>query len=147
MVVCQKVGGAKLSDGSVQEADGQLAGTPSLVFDAVVITTGKEGFEKLIDDPAALEEAVRRVGSIAIVHETLSQNAEETVAFDEIADRILHRVGDVGAVVIKGRHRADDPNHGRHGMGIAPKTIKKTSQLLMHQSMFGNFFYKSFSLF
>ena len=35
-----EVGGAKLSDGSVQEADGQLAGTPSLVFDAVVITTG-----------------------------------------------------------------------------------------------------------
>ncbi|WP_081969428.1 catalase [Paracoccus sanguinis] len=57
MVVCQKVGGAKLSDGSVQEADGQLAGTPSLVFDAVVITTGKEGFDKLIDDPAALEFA------------------------------------------------------------------------------------------
>ena len=57
MVVCQKVGGAKLSDGSVQEADGQLAGTQSLVFDAVVITTGKEGFDKLIDDPAALEFA------------------------------------------------------------------------------------------
>ena len=55
--VSQKVGGAKLSDGSMQKADGQLAGTPSLVFDAVVITTGKEGFDKLIDDPAALEFA------------------------------------------------------------------------------------------
>ena len=57
MIVSQKVGGATLSDGSVQKADGQLAGTPSLVFDAVVITTGKEGFDKLIDDPAALEFA------------------------------------------------------------------------------------------
>ena len=37
---------------------------------------------------AALEEAVRRVGSIAIVHETLSQAVEETVDFDEIADRL-----------------------------------------------------------
>ncbi|TIC88805.1 ATPase [Nocardioides sp. GY 10113] len=46
---------------------------------------------------SALEEAVRRVGSIAIVHETLSQAVEETVAFDEIADRLARLVTDVGA--------------------------------------------------
>ncbi len=46
---------------------------------------------------AALEEAVRRVGSIAIVHETLSQTAEEAVAFDDIADRLARLVTDVGA--------------------------------------------------
>jgi two-component sensor histidine kinase len=40
----------------------------------------------------ALDEAVRRVGSIAIVHETLSQNLDEHVAFDEIADRVLAMV-------------------------------------------------------
>ncbi|PYC67089.1 ATPase [Streptomyces tateyamensis] len=40
----------------------------------------------------ALDEAVRRVGSIAIVHETLSQNLDEKVAFDEIADRVLAMV-------------------------------------------------------
>ena len=43
-----------------------------------------------MDSPAArsaLEEAVRRVGSIALVHETLSQSVEEHVDFDEIADR------------------------------------------------------------
>ncbi|GEP39108.1 histidine kinase [Nocardioides psychrotolerans] len=45
----------------------------------------------------ALEEAVRRVGSIAIVHETLSQAVEETVAFDEIADRLGSMVTDVGS--------------------------------------------------
>ena len=45
---------------------------------------------------AALEEAVRRVGSIAIVHETLSQAVEETVDFDEIADRLARLVTDVG---------------------------------------------------
>ncbi len=47
---------------------------------------------------AALEEAVRRVGSIAIVHETLSQAVEETVDFDEIADRLGRMVTDVSAV-------------------------------------------------
>ena len=34
---------------------------------------------------AALEEAVRRVGVIALVHETLSQGFDETVEFDDIA--------------------------------------------------------------
>ncbi|WP_204163904.1 sensor histidine kinase [Nocardioides solisilvae] len=43
----------------------------------------------------ALEEAVRRVGSIAIVHETLSQTVEEDVDFDEIADRLGRMVTDV----------------------------------------------------
>ncbi|WP_426245108.1 sensor histidine kinase [Nocardioides sp. LHG3406-4] len=53
-----------------------------------------------IDEPAAkaaLDEAVRRVGSIAIVHETLSQALSERVAFDEIADRLGQMVTDVGS--------------------------------------------------
>jgi two-component sensor histidine kinase len=44
---------------------------------------------------AALEEAVRRVGSIALVHETLSQSFDDNVDFDEIADRLLRTVLDV----------------------------------------------------
>ena len=43
----------------------------------------------------ALNEAVRRVGSIAIVHETLSQNLDERVEFDEIADRVLAMVAEI----------------------------------------------------
>jgi len=46
----------------------------------------------------ALEEAVRRVGSIAIVHETLSQSAEEHVQFDDILDRLCRMVTDVSIV-------------------------------------------------
>ena len=46
---------------------------------------------------SALEEAVRRVGSIAIVHETLSQAVEETVPFDEVADRLGAMVTEVSA--------------------------------------------------
>ncbi len=37
----------------------------------------------------ALEEAVRRVGAIALVHQTLSQGLDETVAFDDIAGQSL----------------------------------------------------------
>lgn len=54
-----------------------------------------------LDSPeaqAALDEAVRRVGSIALVHETLSQTPDEVVAFDDVADRLLGMVLDVGSV-------------------------------------------------
>jgi two-component system, sensor histidine kinase PdtaS len=50
-----------------------------------------------VEAKLALEEAVRRVGSIAIVHETLSQEVHDEVAFDEIADRLGAMVTDVGA--------------------------------------------------
>lgn len=45
----------------------------------------------------ALEEAVRRVGSIAIVHETLSHTPEEQVDFDDIADRVIAMASEVSA--------------------------------------------------
>jgi two-component sensor histidine kinase len=45
----------------------------------------------------ALEEAVRRVGSIAIVHETLSHTPEELVDFDDIAQRVAAMAGVVSA--------------------------------------------------
>jgi two-component system, sensor histidine kinase PdtaS len=47
---------------------------------------------------AALEESVRRVSSIALVHETLSLSPDERVAFDDIVDRLLSMVGDVAVV-------------------------------------------------
>ena len=45
----------------------------------------------------ALDEAVRRVGSIAMVHETLSRVPDETVDFDEIAGRVAMMAGEVSA--------------------------------------------------
>jgi len=51
------------------------------------------------DEPsrAALEEAVRRVGTIALVHETLSRGFDETVDFDDIAERGFRAVVEVTA--------------------------------------------------
>ncbi len=51
---------------------------------------------------AALEEAVQRVGSIALVHETLSQSFDERVDFDEIADRLLASSLEVHGGAIRG---------------------------------------------
>jgi len=62
-----------------------------------------------MDNPEAriaLEDAVRRVGSIAIVHETLSQSFGQNVEFDEIADRLLRTVLDVSATEASGAARA-----------------------------------------
>jgi two-component sensor histidine kinase len=53
-----------------------------------------------LDEPkarAALDEAVRRVGSIATVHETLSHAPEEIVDFDDVAARVAAMAGEVSA--------------------------------------------------
>ena len=46
---------------------------------------------------AALTESVRRVSSIALVHETLSMSLDEMVDFDGIVDRLIPMVADVAA--------------------------------------------------
>ncbi len=45
----------------------------------------------------ALTDAMSRVASIAIVHETLSQAFDEAVEFDKVADGLLTMVGDVSS--------------------------------------------------
>ncbi|HUZ23102.1 MAG TPA: histidine kinase N-terminal domain-containing protein [Streptosporangiaceae bacterium] len=61
---------------------------------------------------AALEEAVRRVGSIAIVHETLSHAPEEVVDFDDIAGRVAMMAGEVSAPEV----RVSPQLRGKFGM-------------------------------
>ncbi|HUC58595.1 MAG TPA: sensor histidine kinase [Streptosporangiaceae bacterium] len=46
---------------------------------------------------SALQDAVHRVGSIALVHETLSQASGEVVEFDEVARRIATMAGELSA--------------------------------------------------
>ena len=50
---------------------------------------------------AALDEAVRRVGSIAMVHETLSHVPDESVDFDDIAARVAMMAGEVSAAEVR----------------------------------------------
>lgn len=54
-LVAPKVGGATLSDGAMQAADGQLAGTPSAVFDAVAVVLSPEAAKALSKESAAVE--------------------------------------------------------------------------------------------
>ncbi|HJV24030.1 MAG TPA: catalase [Aromatoleum sp.] len=53
-IVAPKIGGAKLADGSMQPADGQLAGMPSVMFDAVAVILSDAGAQQLAGESAAL---------------------------------------------------------------------------------------------
>ncbi|MBF0215840.1 MAG: catalase [Candidatus Omnitrophica bacterium] len=54
-IVAPKVGGAKLADGSILTADGQLAGMPSVIFDAVAVILSDEGRKELSNESAAID--------------------------------------------------------------------------------------------
>lgn len=54
-IVGPKIGGAKLSDGSLHAVDGQLAGTPSVLFDAVAVILSEEGAKTLSTESAAID--------------------------------------------------------------------------------------------
>jgi two-component sensor histidine kinase len=47
---------------------------------------------------AALEESVRRVASIALVHDTLAGSREDVVVVDDVLDRVLPMLGDLTVV-------------------------------------------------
>jgi catalase len=54
-IIAPKVGGAKLKDGSMLAADGQLAGTPSVLFDAVAVILSADGAKALSAEAAAID--------------------------------------------------------------------------------------------
>ena len=54
-IVAPKVGGVKLMDGLTLPADGQLAGTPSVMFDAIAVVLSKSGAQALLNEAAAID--------------------------------------------------------------------------------------------
>ncbi|MES2045538.1 MAG: catalase [Pseudomonadota bacterium] len=67
VIVAPKVGGAKLSDGSVQKADGQLAGSPSQLYDAVAVVLSEAGTAALLDEGAAVEWVMNAFGHLKAI--------------------------------------------------------------------------------
>lgn len=66
-VVAQKIGGVTLSDGSRRKADGQLAGTPSVLFDAVALILETEGAQKLCSEAAAVQFVADAFGHLKAI--------------------------------------------------------------------------------
>ena len=82
-IVAPKLGGATLSDGKRLPADGQLAGTPSVVFDAVAVVLSAEGGRKLAKEGAAVDFVRDAFGHL------------KAIAADEGAQAVL-KAGGIG---------------------------------------------------
>jgi catalase len=54
-IIAPRIGGVKLADGSIVPADGQLAGTPSVLFDGIAVILSNEGAQALAMESAAIE--------------------------------------------------------------------------------------------
>jgi catalase len=68
-IIAPKVGGVADSEGKKTPAQGALAGSPSVVFDAVAILSGADGDKALSADPDALGflmDACRHLKAIAV---------------------------------------------------------------------------------
>jgi two-component system, sensor histidine kinase PdtaS len=77
----------------------------------------------------ALRESVRRVTSIALVHETLSQTMGEEVDFDAVADQLAAMTVDVAAT----GSRAEVHREG--SFGILPGTLATPLALVLSELM------------
>lgn len=69
-IVAPKIGGAKLKDGSTLAADGQLAGSPSVLFDAVAIVLSDDGCAMLLKEGAAVDFAKDAFGHLKAIGHT-----------------------------------------------------------------------------
>jgi len=88
-IVAPKVGGATLSDGRKQAADGQLAGTPSILFDAVAVVLSTTAGKALAKEAAAVDWLRDAFGHL------------KAIAFDSGAQPVLQAGGiakDAGVV-------------------------------------------------
>jgi catalase len=68
-IIAPKIGGVKLADGSAMPADGQLAGSPSVLFDAVAVVLSESGAQMLLSEAAAVDfvrDAYGHLKAIAI---------------------------------------------------------------------------------
>ncbi|MCL5073747.1 MAG: catalase HPII, partial [Actinobacteria bacterium] len=54
-IIAPRVGGAKLDSGSIMAADGQLAGNPSVLFDAVAVILPEKGAKTLSTESSAID--------------------------------------------------------------------------------------------
>ena len=80
-IVAPKIGGVTLADDSVLPADGQLAGTPSVLFDAVALVLSEEGCAQLVTEGAAVDFVFNAFGHL------------KAIGFTEEAQPLLDRAG------------------------------------------------------
>jgi catalase len=73
-LIAPKVGGLKLK-GGVLQADGQLAGTPSVVVDAIALVLDEAGAKKLAREGAAVQFVMDAFGHLKAIGATKASQA------------------------------------------------------------------------
>ena len=109
VLIAPKVGGAKLADGSILKADGQLAGTPSQLFDAVALVLSPTSTEMLLKESAAIDFVAN-----AFVHlKTIGANKAAQPLLDKARVEPDDGITDLGSAFIAGaklRHFHREPS-------------------------------------
>lgn len=107
MLIAPKVGGIKVSEG-VLKADGQLAGTPSVLLDAVALILTETAAKKLSKDGAAVDFVRNAFGHLkAIAH-----NPESQILLDVsgvVADGGITSLGAEFVTAASVRHYSREP--------------------------------------
>jgi two-component sensor histidine kinase len=75
----------------------------------------------------ALQESVRRVASIALVHETLSMSSDEAVEFDGIVDRVASAASEVAATSFTVKMRREGT------FGVLPAEIATSLVMVLNE--------------
>jgi two-component sensor histidine kinase len=75
----------------------------------------------------ALQESVRRVASIALVHETLSMSSDEAVEFDGIVDRVASAATEVAATSFTVKMRREGT------FGVLPAEIATSLVMVLNE--------------
>jgi two-component sensor histidine kinase len=76
---------------------------------------------------AALEESVRRVASIALVHETLSMSSDEAVEFDGIVDRVANAAAEVASTELRVKMRREGT------FGVLPAEVATSLVMVLNE--------------
>ncbi len=70
LIIAPRVGGAKMSDGSLRKADAQLAGCPSVMVDAIAVVLSREGCDMLMNEAAAIQFVMDAFGHLKAIGHT-----------------------------------------------------------------------------
>ncbi|HEX5540317.1 MAG TPA: histidine kinase N-terminal domain-containing protein [Micromonospora sp.] len=76
---------------------------------------------------SALEESVRRVASIALVHETLSMSSDEAVEFDGIVDRVMAAATEVATTEVSVAMRREG------SFGVLPAEVATSLVMVLNE--------------
>ena len=70
LIIAPHIGGATMSDGSLQKADAQLAGCPSVMVDAIAVVLSREGCDMLMKEAAAIQFVMDAFGHLKAIGHT-----------------------------------------------------------------------------